>query len=235
MLRIEFKKKNKNNNKSAKGAYEYITRSGLNRKEEIAKSTDLIFTSSKIPAIFEKENQFWNTIDKNERKNGRVNSELLISLPRELSVKGKVEMIEDFIKNTLNKNTSYSYAIHNPVASDGLPNPHCHLMLYEKNFPRNFYNEELSKEINKKDFNLTFVKNGNYIEKEKSYREKAFIYKARENYEELIFEKSNDILKKQMEKFAKTPIENMKDKSNKNFFILKTEQLLEKLKGEKYM
>ena len=57
--------------------------------------------------------------------------------------------IEDFIKNTLNKNTSYSYAIHNPVASDGLPNPHCHLMLYEKNFPRNFYNEELSKEINK--------------------------------------------------------------------------------------
>lgn len=235
MLRIEFKKKNKNNNKSAKGAYEYITRSGLNRKEEIAKSTDLIFTSSKIPVIFEKENQFWNTIDKNERKNGRVNSELLISLPRELSVKDKVEMIEDFIKNTLNKNTSYSYAIHNPVASDGLPNPHCHLMLYEKNFPRNFYNEELSKEINKKDFNLTFVKNGNYIEKEKSYREKAFIYKARENYEELIFEKSNDILKKQMEKFAKTPIENMKDKSNKNFFILKTEQLLEKLKGEKYM
>ena len=72
MLRIEFKKKNKNNNKSAKGAYEYITRSGLNRKEEIAKSTDLIFTSSKIPVIFEKENQFWNTIDKNERKNGRV-------------------------------------------------------------------------------------------------------------------------------------------------------------------
>ena len=66
MLRIEFKKKNKNNNKSAKGAYEYITRSGLNRKEEIAKSTDLIFTSSKIPSIFEKENQFWNTIDKNE-------------------------------------------------------------------------------------------------------------------------------------------------------------------------
>ena len=52
MLRIEFKKKNKNNNKSAKGAYEYITRSGLNRKEEIAKSTDLIFTSSKIPVIF---------------------------------------------------------------------------------------------------------------------------------------------------------------------------------------
>lgn len=91
MLRIEFKKKNKNNNKSAKGAYEYITRSGLNRKEEIAKSTDLIFTSSKIPAIFEKENQFWSTIDKNERKNGRVNSELLISLPRELSVKDKVE------------------------------------------------------------------------------------------------------------------------------------------------
>lgn len=232
MLRIEFKKKNKNNNKSAKGAYEYITRSGLNRKEEIAKSTDLIFTSSKLPVIFEKENQFWNIIDKNERKNGRVNSELLISLPRELSVKDKVDMIEDFIKNTLNKNTSYSYAIHNPVASDGLPNPHCHLMIYEKNFPRNFYNEELSKEINKKDFSLTFAKNGNYIEKEKSYREKAFIYKARENYEELIFEKSNDNIKKQIEKFAKTPIKN---KSNKNFFVLQTEQLLEKVKGEKCM
>ena len=235
MLRIELKKKNKNDNKSAKGSFEYITRSGLSNKDEIAKSTDLIYTSSKIPTFFSKENQFWNEVDKNERKNGRVNSELLISLPREKTTKEKVEMIEEFIEKTLKKNTSYSYAIHEPMASDGLLNPHCHLMIYEKVFPRNFYNEELSKEITKKDFATTFQKNDNYIEKEKSYREKAFIYKARENYEELIYEKGNFDTQKQLEKFAKLHEKGKNTDNEKRFFILQSEQILMKEKGENYM
>lgn len=235
MLRIELKKKNKNDNKSAKGSFEYITRSGLSNKDEIAKSTDLIYTSSKIPTFFSKESQFWNEVDKNERKNGRVNSELLISLPREKTTKEKVEMIEEFIEKTLKKNTSYSYAIHEPMASDGLLNPHCHLMIYEKVFPRNFYNEELSKEITKKDFATTFQKNGNYIEKEKSYREKAFIYKARENYEELIYEKGNFDTQKQLEKFAKLHEKGKNTDNEKRFFILQSEQILMKEKGEIYM
>ena len=235
MLRIELKKKNKNDNKSAKGSFEYITRSGLSNKDEIAKSTDLIYTSSKIPTFFSKENQFWNEVDKNERKNGRVNSELLISLPREKTTEEKVEMIEEFIENTLKKNTSYSYAIHEPLASDGLTNPHCHLMIYEKVFPRNFYNDELSKNITKKDFANTFSKNGNYIEKEKSYREKAFIYKARENYEELVYEKGDLNTQKQIEKFAKLNKKSKNKDNEKRFFILQSEQTLMKEKGEIYM
>ena len=163
MYRLELKKRNKKADKSAKGSYKYITRSELSNKDMV-KSTDIEYTFSKVPKLFEdKVSNFWNSVDKNERKNGRVNSELLISIPREFDKEERIKLVDNLIKEILDKNTPYSYAIHNPIASDGLHNPHCHLMIYEKNFNRSFFKEDFTKEIDKNYFKGTFKKDENYI------------------------------------------------------------------------
>ena len=142
MYRIEFKKRNKEKDKTAKGSYKYINRSELSNKDVI-KSTDIEYSYSNVPKLFENnKDKFWGTIDKEERKNGRLNAEILISIPREINKEERTNLIDEFIKNTLDKNTPFSYAIHNPKASDGLPNPHCHLMIYEKTFNRSFFKKE---------------------------------------------------------------------------------------------
>ena len=193
MYRIELKKRNKEKNKTAKGSYKYINRSELSNKD-IIKSTDIEYSYSNVPKVFEeKKSDFWGMIDKEERKNGRLNAEILISIPREIDKEERMVLIDDFIKNTLDRHTPYSYAIHNPKASDGLPNPHCHLMIYEKTFNRSYFKEEFENIIDKEYFKGTFKKNENYVKKNLAYEKKSFIYNAREKYEEqlLIFSKSH--------------------------------------------
>jgi hypothetical protein len=64
--------------------------------------------------------------------NGRVYTELEISLPRELTQEQREELVSQFVEKTLGKNFTYSYAIHNPLARDGEQNPHVHLMFSER-------------------------------------------------------------------------------------------------------
>ncbi len=75
---------------------------------------------------------FWKSADKNERINGRIYTELEISLPRELNKEQREELVQEFVDKTLGKNFTYFYAIHSPLASDGEQNPHIHLMFSER-------------------------------------------------------------------------------------------------------
>lgn len=242
MYRLELKKRNKKIDKSAKGSYKYITRSELSNKDMV-KSTDIEYTFSKVPKIFEeKESNFWSSVDKNERKNGRVNSELLISIPREFDKEERIKLVDNLIKEILDKNTPYSYAIHNPIASDGLNNPHCHLMIYEKNFNRAFFKENFIDDIDNKYFKGTFRKDENYIKKNLNYEKKSFIYDSREKFEEqlLIMSKSNtkeeiinslEITKKDNEYNYKSKEVKLTPRDYEQF--LKSEQvLMEKMRGE---
>ena len=75
---------------------------------------------------------FWTAADAYERANGTTYREYLVSLPRELSADQRVELVEAFVAQELGERHAYQYAIHVPKASDGLDNPHVHLMFSER-------------------------------------------------------------------------------------------------------
>lgn len=76
--------------------------------------------------------RFWQAADAHERANGSSYREFLISLPRELSPDERRALVKDFVAQELGETHAYQYAIHVPKASDGLDNPHVHLMFSER-------------------------------------------------------------------------------------------------------
>lgn len=107
--------------------YAYINRDGKYKRADIEK-----IESGNLPSWAKDAKHFWKLADKNERMNGRVYTELEISLPRELTQEQREELVSQFVEKTLGKNFTYSYAIHNPLARDGEQNPHVHLMFSER-------------------------------------------------------------------------------------------------------
>ena len=107
--------------------YAYINRDGKYKRADIEK-----IESGNLPTWAKDAKHFWKSADKNERMNGRVYTELEISLPRELTQEQREELVSQFVEKTLRKNFTYSYAIHNPLARDGEQNPHVHLMFSER-------------------------------------------------------------------------------------------------------
>jgi hypothetical protein len=76
--------------------------------------------------------QLWQSADLYERKNGSTYREYEISLPRELNKEQRQELVEAFVQTELGTKYPYQYAIHNPMAMDGLEQPHVHLMFNER-------------------------------------------------------------------------------------------------------
>ena len=107
--------------------YAYINRDGKYKRADIEK-----IESGNLPTWAKDAKHFWKSADKNERMNGRVYTELEISLPRELTQEQREELVSRFVEKTLGKNFTYSYAIHNPLARDGEQNPHVHSMFSER-------------------------------------------------------------------------------------------------------
>ena len=107
----------------------YIERSGKYAgKDDLAASQ-----SGNMPAwAVDQPGRFWEAADVYERANGRAYRELEISLPRELSAQQRIELVREFVDGTLGDRHAYTWAIHNPVASDGQEQPHVHLMFSER-------------------------------------------------------------------------------------------------------
>lgn len=74
--------------------------------------------------------KFWAAADKHERKNGTLYVEHLLRLPRDLTLKQHIELVENWAAEEAS-NRAYTYAIHYSKAEDGGLNPHCHFMLNE--------------------------------------------------------------------------------------------------------
>lgn len=117
-----------NSGSKGKGAVHcnYILRVG-----QYEAKTDLAYSNSKLPDWAESPDEFWGAADKFERKNGSVYREFEFALPRELALKQNIDFVKDWISKVLPKQF-YSFAIHNPNASDGELNMHCHLMICER-------------------------------------------------------------------------------------------------------
>lgn len=76
--------------------------------------------------------EFWKSADEFERANGNSYLEHQFALPRELNAEQWKAFIDDWCKEQFGDKHPYSYAIHCPMGSDGLPNPHVHLMYSER-------------------------------------------------------------------------------------------------------
>ena len=111
--------------KEAKAHAEYLTREGKHerRRDELEKTW-----SGNMPAWAKSPGEFWEAADTYERANGRVYSEVVIALPRELSREKREEVVKEFIEKEIGERFTYTVAIHNPRAMDGGEQPHAHVM-----------------------------------------------------------------------------------------------------------
>ncbi|WP_408591819.1 MobQ family relaxase [Novosphingobium sp.] len=74
---------------------------------------------------------FWNAVDASElRKDAQTARDLRIMIPREIPVAERVPLVRDFvIRNFVSKGMVADVCWHNTTASDGLEQPHCHVLL----------------------------------------------------------------------------------------------------------
>jgi hypothetical protein len=92
---------------------------------------------------------FFAAADKHERLNGRSYKEVEFAIPREVA--DPVAYARKFAEKLLGKNFVYLAGIHSKLASDGLPNTHCHLMFSERRLdgharsPEHFFKRANSK------------------------------------------------------------------------------------------
>ncbi len=80
----------------------------------------------------EDRNAFWKASDEFERSNGNTYREYELTLPRELSREQQIALVERFAEQELGSTRVYQWAIHEPNASDGKPQPHVHLMFSDR-------------------------------------------------------------------------------------------------------
>jgi hypothetical protein len=72
--------------------------------------------------------EFWEAADIYERANGRVYTEIVTALPRELSRPEREALVKEFVTQEIGERFPYTVAIHNPRAMDGGEQPHAHIM-----------------------------------------------------------------------------------------------------------
>lgn len=75
---------------------------------------------------------FWRASDAHERANGTPYREIVLSLPRELSVEQRRDLVASFVRMEMGDVHPYQWAIHSKIAADGRENPHCHLQFSER-------------------------------------------------------------------------------------------------------
>ena len=112
---------------SAASHYAYLTRTGA--YEKLFSDEELVVTrSGHLPKWAEADpSVFWMASDVYEREKGSVYRELEGALPREISLEAATVIVEKFIDLYL-KDHAYTFGIHVKKGSDGLLQPHVHLM-----------------------------------------------------------------------------------------------------------
>lgn len=103
--------------------HDYSRRTGVDHTEILA--PDL------APAwVFDRE-LLWNKVEaKEKRKDSQVAREVRIMIPRELSPEERIRVVRSYIRSSfVAKGMVADVAWHNKVASDGLEQPHAHVLL----------------------------------------------------------------------------------------------------------
>ena len=112
---------------SAKDHFKYICRLQANAKD------DLVFVSHQnYPEWSKNPVDFHQAADLYERSNARLYREIVVALPRELSDRNQLELISKWTKSEIGKSHPYTIAVHSPLALDGKPNTHAHIMFSDR-------------------------------------------------------------------------------------------------------
>lgn len=158
---LNVRKISKAKGQSAKAKSDYI-----NREDKYSKRfEDLRFSDSGNMPSFSQNNpeKFWEFADIYERANARVCTEIEFALPRELTLEQNRELVQSFIKSTIDNEQHklpYSFAIHNDQDNH---NPHCHLIFSERhNDGIERTAEKFFKRANGKDLALGGAKKSTY-------------------------------------------------------------------------
>ncbi|OTP78479.1 AAA family ATPase [Caballeronia sordidicola] len=107
------------------GHYAYIAREGKFEERadlQVSGSGNMPVWAAHDPSLF------WKAADQYERTNGRMYKEVVVSLPRALGTEQRVDLVNEFIGHLVGERHAYTWAIHNPSASDGGEQPHAHIM-----------------------------------------------------------------------------------------------------------
>lgn len=103
--------------------HDYSRRTGVERCE--------ILLPADAPIWFSDRERLWNTVEAVEkRKDSQLARELRIMIPRELSASERITVVRDYVQGSfVSKGMVADVSWHNKVASDGLEQPHAHVML----------------------------------------------------------------------------------------------------------
>lgn len=105
--------------------HDYRARTGLEHKE--------ILLPTNAPAWCQNIDRetLWNTVEASEkRKDAQTARELRIMIPRELDHDDRITLVRDYLQNSfVSKGMIADVAWHNKRASDGLEQPHAHVLL----------------------------------------------------------------------------------------------------------
>lgn len=91
---------------------------------------DVVFKEIIAPHGEWERGALWNTIEKDRRKDAQLGREIIIGLPRELSHAQHRDMVRDFVReNFTAKGFVVDCCYHDRSGSDGLRQPHVHLLV----------------------------------------------------------------------------------------------------------
>jgi hypothetical protein len=131
--------------KEAAAAVQYLTREGvyapkgkavgdyLTRQGAFGSRDDLRHVETfRLPGWAQGSAEvFFMASERYERSGGRWATTLQYALPRELSREQQVALSREFIERTLGKKAGV-WVLHEPLASDGLPQPHIHILFCQR-------------------------------------------------------------------------------------------------------
>jgi hypothetical protein len=75
---------------------------------------------------------FWQTVERSERRHGRVQSRVIAELPHEASAKERTEIALAFCKKLEDQGLPYWASIHAPTGKNDKRNHHLHIAYYER-------------------------------------------------------------------------------------------------------
>lgn len=75
---------------------------------------------------------FWRAADTHERANGAAYREHELTMPRELDHAQRLNLLAAWIKQEIGDKHAFQWAMHAPLALDGVEQPHVHLMFSER-------------------------------------------------------------------------------------------------------
>lgn len=103
--------------------HDYSRRSGVEHSEILAPET--------APDWMKDRGRLWNGVEAIEkRKDARLAREVEVSLPRELTREQQIDSLRGFIREEFtSRGMVADFAVHVPLATDGLEQPHAHILL----------------------------------------------------------------------------------------------------------